>query len=151
MRSKDESVKMLKRFIEDCKILGIKIARIQTDRGSEFFEQEGVGAHYDLRQSHAFGEICRKAGIQHTVTPVGDKEKIAERWIKEHFKTVDLYLWEARLAPQFWTYALNYSVYQANRTPKIIGSEWYKSPIEIITGEVPRWDNYITFGCDVYS
>ena len=74
MRSKDESVKMLKLFIKDCKVLGIKIARIQSDRGTEYFEQEGVGDHYDLRKPHPFRATCQESNIEHTVTPVDERK-----------------------------------------------------------------------------
>jgi len=151
MKSKSESTAKLLQFINDCKKLGIKIARIQTDRGTEFFEQEGVGAVYDERAHHAFRAACNRNNIDHTVTPVGDKEKYAERWNKEHFKTIDVYLWNARLAPQFWSYALDYSVYQYNRTPVKVGDVWFKSPHHYYTGEVPRWDKWRVFGCDAFN
>jgi len=151
MRHKSEGATKLQVFIDDCKRLGIKIARIQSDRGSEFFEQEGIGKHFDLRDLHKFGIICENHGIRHTVTSVGDHDNYAERWIKEHFKTVDVYLWNGRLAPQFWTYALDYSVYQYNRTPKLIGDTWFKAPHHYWTGEVPNWDKWKVFGCDAFA
>ena len=151
MKHKSETTQKLQQFFNDCKRFGIKIARIQSDRGTEFFEQEGVGAHFDDRALHSFRELCAKNNIEHTVTPVGDKEKYAERWIKEHFKTVDTYLWNARLSPQFWSYALAYSVFQANRTPSEVNGVWYKAPHHFWTGEVPRWDKWRVFGCDAFS
>jgi hypothetical protein len=151
MKNKSEATAMLQRFINDCKKLGIKIAKIQSDRGTEYFEQEGIGKVYDERAHSAFRALCNKNNIDHTVTPVGDKEKFAERWNKEHFKTVDVYLWNARLAPQFWSYALEYSVYQYNRTPVQVGGVWFKSPHHYYTGEVPRWDKWRVFGCDAFN
>jgi hypothetical protein len=151
MKNKSETTAMLQRFINDCKKLGIKIARIQSDRGTEYFEQEGIGKVYDERSHSAFRTLCNKNNIDHTVTPVGDKEKYAERWNKEHFKTVDVYLWNARLAPQFWSYALEYSVYQYNRTPVQVGDVWFKSPHHYYTGTVPRWDKWRVFGCDAFN
>jgi hypothetical protein len=132
--------------------LGIKIARIQTDRGTEFFEQEGKGRTFDERALHAFRGACSKHLIDHTVTAVEDKEKFAERWIKESFKAVDdVLLWNARLAPQFWSYAIDYVVYQSNRTPVKVGNVWFKSPHHYYTGEVPQWDKWRVFGCDAFS
>jgi hypothetical protein len=68
----------------------IKIARIHADRGTEFFEQEGVGAVYDERAHHAFRAACNKNNIDHTVTPVGDKVKYAEleqeHLLQTHYK-----------------------------------------------------------------
>jgi hypothetical protein len=151
MKNKSETTAKLLQFIQDCEKLGIKIAKIQSDRGSEFFEQEGVGGVFDERALHRFRATCQKHNIDHTVTPVEDKEKYAERWIKEHFKAVDVLLWNARAAPQFWSYALDYSVSQYNRTPVKVGEVWYKSPHQYYTGEVPRWDKWKVFGCDAFS
>jgi 6-pyruvoyl-tetrahydropterin synthase len=48
MKNKSRATAVLQRFINDCKKLGIKIAsRIQSDRGIEYFEQEGIGRIYD--------------------------------------------------------------------------------------------------------
>lgn len=151
MKNKSETTAMLKRFINDCKLLGIKIAKIQSDRGTEYFEQEGIGTFDCDRARSAFTKVCTQNNIIHTVTPVGDKEKLAERWIKEHFKTVDTMLWNARLTPQLWSHALAYEAYQHNRTPVEVKGVWYKAPLHYWTGEVPRWDKFKVFGCDAYS
>lgn len=151
MKHKSETTAKLQLFLNDCKKLGIKVARIQSDRGSEFFEQEGVGAHFDERALHSFRALCSRNNIIHTVTPVDDKEKYAERWIKENFKLVDTTMWNARLGAQFWTYALNYVSHQRNRTPAEVNGVWYKAPHHYFTGEVPRWDKYRVFGCDAFS
>jgi hypothetical protein len=151
MKHKSETTSKLIAFINDCKKYNIPIAKIQSDRGTEYFEQEAVGAHYDERALHKFRDTCKKFNIIHTVTPVGDKEKFAERWIKEHSKTIDTYLWNSRLSPQFWTYAIQYSSYQANRTPRHVNGKWFKDPIQFFTGEIPRWDKWKVFGCDAFS
>ncbi len=41
MDTKDQSVSVLRRFLADMKRLGFSVHCIQTDRDSEFFEQEG--------------------------------------------------------------------------------------------------------------
>jgi hypothetical protein len=96
-----------------CNKLGIKIARIQSDRGIECFEQEGIGKVYERAHSALLRALCNKNNIEHTVILVRNNEKFTERWNKEHVKTVDV----ARLASQFWTSALEFTMfisYQCN-------------------------------------
>jgi hypothetical protein len=78
MKNKSESTASYFNSLMTVRSWDIKIARIQTDRGTEFFEQEGVGAVYDERAHHAFRAACNRNNIDHTVTPVGDKVKYAE-------------------------------------------------------------------------
>ena len=40
MRHKNESTAKLRQYVADMARLGFKIQNLQTDRGSEFFEQE---------------------------------------------------------------------------------------------------------------
>jgi hypothetical protein len=47
MKNKSRATAVLQRFIDDCKKLGIKITWIQSDRGIEYFEQEGIGRIFD--------------------------------------------------------------------------------------------------------
>jgi len=41
MDSKDQSVSVFRRYLADMDRLGFRVHCIQTDRGSEFFEQKG--------------------------------------------------------------------------------------------------------------
>jgi hypothetical protein len=45
-RSKTDTVMNLQRFIDDAARAGIKIAEVHSDRGTESFEQEGIGGFY---------------------------------------------------------------------------------------------------------
>jgi len=90
-----------------CNKLGIKIARIQSDRGTEYFEQEGIGKVYERAHSALFRALCNKNNIEHTVILVRINEKCTERWNKEHVKTVDV----AQLASQFWISALEFTMF----------------------------------------
>jgi hypothetical protein len=94
MKNKSETTAVLQRFINDCLKLGIKIARIQSDRGTEYFEQEGIGKLYEDRAHSALRTLCNKNDIDHTVTPVCDKEKFAER---VGIMNSRMHYW-----PQFW-------------------------------------------------
>lgn len=151
MRSKTETTKMLDQYIKDMWKLGkIKIINIQTDRGSEFFEQEGDSKYNHGRQQHEFGLHCETKGIKHIKIPVEEKEKLAEQWNKEHFRSANTMLLEARLSPIFWADAVAYSSYQFNRIPNNLNPEG-KSPWTMLTGEIPRWDTWKVFGCDTYE
>ena len=87
--------------------LGVhRILNIQSDRGSEYFEQEGSSQYNAGRRLHAFSQHCEANGIRHIVLPVEMKEKLAEVFFRDHFRAVDCMLWEARLSPAFWADAL---------------------------------------------
>ena len=149
--SKDQVLGTLKSFLADMARLGIRhIHNIQTDRGSEFFEQEGSSQYNAGRHLHAYSKHCADNGIRHTVMPVEMKEKLAEVFFRDHFRAVDCMLWEARLSPAFWADALMYSVHLFNNTPHA-HLDGYFSPLGFITGTRPRWDRFRVFGADVYE
>ena len=97
---------------------------------------------------HDFGAACLAAGILHIKRPVEMKEKLAEQWIKEHFRCCDTMLLEARLGPLFWADAVRYSNLQYNRIPNKLNKHG-QSPWKMLTGEDDRWDKWKVFGCDV--
>jgi hypothetical protein len=151
MRSKGETTKMLKRFINDMWRLGkVKIKNIQSDRGSEYFEQEGEAQYNWERRQHDFEKCCSANHITHIKRPVEGKEKVAEQWFKEHFRCADSMLLEARMSPIFWADAVKYSNFQFNRTPNLKRDD-LKSPWELLTGQRVRWDKWKVFGADVYE
>jgi hypothetical protein len=150
MRSKTEVTSVLHRLIAETSKLGIKIHNICTDRGSEYFEQEGDSKLNRGRVIHEFGALCTAQGITHWLQPVEMQEKIAEVWFRDHFVAVDAMLWDARLSPAFWANAILYSQFCYNRTPSsFLGGEI--SPWQLLTGERSRWDKVRVFGCDVYE
>ena len=73
--------------------LGVKIKNICTDRGSEYFEQEGDSKLNSGRQLHEFSLYCVAQQIVHTLQPVEMQEKIAEGWFRDHFTAVDAMLY----------------------------------------------------------
>jgi hypothetical protein len=151
MRKKSETSAMLTQYIKDMKRLGnVTIKNIQSDRGSEFYEQEGISTSNLGRELHSFGKICESNGIHHIKIPVGEKEKLAEQWNKEHFRCANTMLLEARLSPMFWADAVEYSSYQYNRMPNPLNKDGL-SPWQLLTGEIPRWDKWKVFGCDTYE
>ncbi len=151
MRSKEESSDKLRLFLAEMGRFGFHVNRIQSDRGSEFFAQEG-DTHQDRdRRQHEFDYVCSShvPKVLHTVTPVGSKEKLAELWFRDHFDAANVMLWEARLSPAFWPDAVAYSNYVFNRMPNNhIGPT---TPWTLLTGERARWDKIKVFGCDCYE
>ena len=149
LRSKNEVTQKLKQYFADMERLGVKVENIQSDRGSEYFEQEGESPVYSSRRKHEFVLLCESKGVHHIVQPVEMKEVLAESFWKDSFYAVDAMLWDARLSPAFWVDALDYYVYLLNGTPlDYLGGD--VAPLQKVTGQRPRWDQLRTFGCDVY-
>ena len=150
LKSKDEVTSKLRQYVDDMRRLGIKVLNLQTDRGSEYFSQEGHGRFNEERTLHEFDVFCASAGIRHVVKPVEMKERIAESWFKEHFAAVNAMLWDARLSPAFWADALDYSQFLWNHIPnKHLGGNL--SPWQAATGQREDWSKFRVFGCDVYA
>ena len=150
MHSKNEVTAKLRQYVNDMARLGVKVRCVQSDRGSEYFAQEGESKFNHGRRLHEFDKYCESQNIRHIVTPVEMKEKIAENWFKDHFLAVDAMLWNARLSPAFWADAVQYSQYLFNRTPShSLGGDI--SPWQLATGQRPRWDRFRVFGCDTYE
>jgi hypothetical protein len=101
MSSKNESASVLRRFLADMARLGIRVVNIQSDRGSEYFEQEGESRFNRGRELHEFNLVCEQHSprIEHIVQPVEMKEKLAESCWLDQFRGVNGMLWEARLSP----------------------------------------------------
>jgi len=117
LRSKGESTLALRQYLTDMKRLGVTVKSIHSDRGSEFFEQDGETLLDRDRRIHDFRKCCNDNGILHVVRPVENKEKFAEVFFRDHFRAVDTMLWAARLTPCLWPQALGYSVHVFNLTP----------------------------------
>jgi len=150
MRSKSETTDALERYISEMKHLGLTVHCIQSDRGTEFFEQESETTVDRDRSLHSFRAVCKRHGIKHVVTPVEIKEKLAEIWNRDMFRAVSAMLWQARLSPVFWADAVRYNNFVRNRIPNDhLGGQF--SPWTLATGETPRWDKFRVFGCDVYE
>ena len=140
LRSKSESTAALRQYLADMKRLGVTVQEIHSDRGSEFFEQDGETKTERDRRTHDFRQTCIDNGILHVVRPVENKEKFAEVFFRDHFRAVDTMLWSARLAPCLWAQALGYSVHVFNLTPQAVLMGL--APLQIVTGEKPRWDHF---------
>ncbi len=150
LRSKTEVTSKLKQFVNDMARHGVKITNIQSDRGSEFFEQEGTSKYEQGRNMHEFGKYCKDQNINHILHPVAGHAKLAERWFLEHFTAAEVMLWSGRLSPAFWADAVSYSMHLYNLTPNdFLGGE--RAPLTLLTGEIPDWHRVRVFGCTVYE
>ena len=127
---------------------GVVVKHIHSDRGSEYFSQEGELIASRDRTISEFDYFCFTQNIRHTVTPIGLKEKIAETWFRDTFLAVDALLWDARLSPAFWCDACAYVSYVTNRTPS--SKTGPSTPWTMLTGERTRWDKLRVFGADAY-
>jgi hypothetical protein len=150
MRKKSETADKVKEYILEMRRLGHRVRRIQCDRGSEFYEQEGDTLGDRDRREHAFGQMCRLYNVQRVLQPVEFKEKLAEAWFKEHFKAASVMLWEARLTPALWDLAVAYSQLLFNMCPNShVGDD--TTPLTLVTGEVPQWHKIRVFGSQVFQ
>ena len=150
VRSKAEIYGTLDRYLREMKALGVTVKNIQTDRGSEYFSQEGDLIEDRDRNLHKFGEVCLAYNVRHIIQPVEMKEKVAENSFRYLFRAVNAMLWEARLSPAFWEDACAYAQYLWNRTPNShTGDD--TTPWTMLTGQRARWDKFKVFGCDVWQ
>ena len=103
IRSKREVSDTLRRYLAYMRHLGITVRTIQSDRGSEFFAQEGDSLADRDRRQHLFDAVCaaQSPPVKHVLRPVEMKEALAENWFREHFRAANSMLWEARLSPVF--------------------------------------------------
>ena len=150
MRHKSEVSACFKRFCDELAHYGFRVEHLQSDRGSEYFSQEG---ELMADKDRSLGELDRFCAAQtpkilHTVTPVGSKEKIAEVWFRDMFESADALLFEARLSPAFWCNAVSYSQHCYNRVPN--SHTGPSTPYQMLTGKRARWDKLRVWGCDAY-
>ena len=147
LRRKTEVVYTLKMLLDKFNSAGFKLKRVQTDRGSEFFAQEGDTYTDRDRKQTQFEVICAENDAEHVVVPVGSHEKLAEGAIKDIFGRLDVMLFEPRLSPAFWSDAAAYLVEMMNRTPNKHTAP--STPHTMFTGKRARWDKWRVFGADV--
>lgn len=152
MRKKSEAAACFQRYCNELAFYGFRVQHLHSDRGSEYFSQEGeIKANHGDRALAILDQFCQaqRPVIKHQLTPVGAKEKIAEVWFKEHFATADAMLWDARLSPAFWADAILFSQFLYNLMPN--DHTGPRTPWEMLTGRRARWDKLRVFGSDCYQ
>jgi hypothetical protein len=149
VRSKVEVVDTLDLLARQLKRYNWRLRRLQTDRGSEFFSQEGLTLTDRDRRQSEYTRRCDELGALHVVVPTGSHEKMAEVAIRDAFDAVNAMLYAARLSPAFWADAVEYYADMYNNTPnRHVGPT---TPRTMMTGLRSRWDKYKVFGGDVYE
>ena len=147
LRKKTEVPGTLKVLLKALKREGHKLRRVQTDRGSEFFAQEGETSVDRDRASAEFQVIAEEADVLHVVTAVECHEHLAEGAIKDIFGRLNSVLFEPRLCPAFWADGAAYIVHIMNRTPHSHVAP--ATPHQIYSGKRSDWRDIKVFGADV--
>jgi hypothetical protein len=73
MRSKTEVTEKFKLFCAELGRYGFKVRNLQSDRGSEYYAQEGATMADRDRALSELDGFCKDAGIRHTVNTCGDE------------------------------------------------------------------------------
>ena len=94
MRCKSEVTKYFERYCKELAHYCYRVEHLHSDRGSEYFSQEGELMADKDRSLGQLDVFCASQSpiIRHTVTPVGSKEKIAEVWFRDMFETADVHV-----------------------------------------------------------
>jgi deoxyuridine 5'-triphosphate nucleotidohydrolase len=111
---------------------------IRTDEGGE------------LWGSHLFQQMCKESGfiLQPTASDASFQNGVAERPNRSYGDMMRSMLYDARLGPEYWSWALLHAVYLKNRLPhRAIGVTPYKA----YTGKKPDLKHLRIFGCPVVN
>jgi hypothetical protein len=73
MRSKTETSSCLRRYLLEMERLGVTVRNKQSDRGSEYFNQEGNAPEERARVISQFGQVCAEFNVRRVLRPVGQK------------------------------------------------------------------------------
>lgn len=116
-----------------------KVVAMRSDQGSEFHGND----------SHLVKAFLRSNGIAHQVTDPDShtsngRVQRANRTTMERARTC---LFDSRLPPSYWPFAVNYAVYTLNRSPA--GPEKH-IPEEKWLGHEVRLDHIRPFGCELW-
>ena len=97
-----------------------------------------------LFQNSLISGIHHQLSCSYTPTQNGRTER-KHRHVTETGSTL---LFHSNLSPRFWVDAFNIAIYIINRlpTPLLVG----KSPLELLYGYSPHYDNFHPFGCRFY-
>ena len=144
----------LRDFLADVKAMGYATpVSILTDNGTEFVtgSKSALQAGQEPRLSK-FGKICKKHKIEHIKTPAY-KSRIngkVERYHRTLHEAASAFLYDARLSPIFWPYAVMHAEWIKNRViHRELGTNI--TPHEIVTRRRPRADRVRVFGSDMYE
>ena len=151
MKQKSEAHDRLKDFLSDVDRLGWRIKRIRSDLGSEYSANSIEQPVGDDKLTARFTDICDKAGIDHTVAPVGVSKLngIVERFNRTVSEMSNAFLYAGRMSPIFWIFAYKHSTWIYNRI--MHGKLGPHSPFEVVHARRPRFDRLHTLFCDMWE
>ena len=151
MKQKNEAHDKLKDFLSDVGRLGWRIKRIRSDLGSEYSANSIEQPVSDDKLTARFTEICDKAGIDHTVAPVGVSKLngVVERFNRTVSEMANAFLYAGRMSPVFWIFAYKHSAWIYNRI--MHGKLGPHSPFEVVHARRPRFDRLHTLFCDMWE
>lgn len=143
MRNKSEVAEKFGQYLKFVRLVSkrlgedFQIHRLKSDNGGEYVSAE-------------FKRLIDNNDIVHltTVPETPEMNSIAESFNRVLFRIANKMMVAACLATPFWGFAVNYANYVRNRTP--IASLEFRSPYEILFGELPKLNNVRVFGCDAY-
>ena len=115
----------------------LKIAKIRTDRGTEFVN--GVIQDY-----------CSMQGILHQLSAARTPQQngVAERRIRTLKEAARVMITAADLPKRFWAEAINTACYTQNRS--LINKLHNKTPYELWKGRKPNLSYFHSFGCKCF-
>lgn len=137
MKSKSETPQCVKRFIEKMKNLtGKNLKVFRTDRGKEYLNK-------------SLQDYLADNGIQHQCTTgyCPEQNGVAERQNRTLMEATRTVLADSGLPMSFWAEALKYTAFVNNR---IVNRKHSKSPLELMFGTKPNYDDMYPFGARVY-
>lgn len=153
LEKKSHAYLALKTFLKDVDAMGYASpVNILSDFGTEFSNSAANKQAGESAKISNFDKICLKNKIDHQVTPPNTSRingKV-ERYHRTLHEAANAFLYDARLSPIFWPYAVAHAEYVKNRVVHRALSQ-NVTPHEIVTRMRPRADRIRVFGSDMYE
>ena len=135
-------------------VVGVIIAAIGINNQQQSPKKEAekvLKESVEKELTARFTEICDKAGIDHTVAPVGVSKLngIVERFNRTVSEMSNPFLYAGRMSPIFWIFAYKHSTWIYNRI--MHGKLGPHSPFEVVHARRPRFDRLHTLFCDMWE
>ena len=162
LKAKSEVAGTVHAVVRYYRSLGILIQKIRTDQGGEFgghHERDnpsgGLGkltpGSKEDHQGTAYAEACKKYHIVHEPFPAYTPQLngVAERWNRTVMTMANAMMYNARVHPTLWTYAVAHANHLRNRLPTSARGGY--TPYELFFNRRPRYDNLRIWGSYCYK
>jgi len=135
-KTKTPPLKIFGQFLKDHGHPTAQNRTVRSDRGGE------------LWGSQAFRDVVQQAGfiMDPTAPQAAFQNAKAERPNRNFGKTVRCLLYNAKLGPEYWSFALLHAVYLKNRLPHCTTNQ---VPLTAYTGKRPNAKRLRIFGCPI--